>query len=691
MCKTAKCTIAVATCAFLACLLVSSASAAPAWLGPTDLSSFNAFAGDPTVAADQEGDLVAVWDQQVVNGGLQVAASVRPAGGGWQPPVVISGADGGGGPVVAVDPRGDATAVWLDDVGRVYASVRPAGGGWSAPVDLDDEEQNLSTLDPDPHVAVDANGDAVAVWANDEDGDESVLAAERPAGGAWEPAVTLDSGEYRVANPRVAVDPQGDVTAVWTSTNSKSAHTFVWAAVRPAGGPWQTPVDLSDSGQSAADPQVAVDPHGNTTAVWDLFAGTSNVVQAATRPVGGSWQTQVDLSAGFTSNYPAQPEVAVDAQGDATAVWDLYDGSSYITQAAARPAGGSWQAPVVLSSTGSHLQSFPEVAVDPNGDATAVWSLDDGGTFTVQATVRSVGGSWQTPVDLSRPGVTTSQEPQVTTDPQGNLTAVWQFFDGDNEIVQADGYDAAGPQLQALSIPTGGTAGIPVPFSVSPLDVWSPVASTNWNFGDGQTATDDTVTHTYANPGIYTVRISSADTLSNTTSTTVNITIAAAPTQTTLAPTLANVALTRVSQAHRRWREGAKEAMIARKAKRAPVGTSFSFTVNENARVSFVFTQTVSGREASGKCQQPTKPNHMHPRCNRTITRGTLTYTADAGAHQLAFEGQIKNDRLPLGAYKLKITAASTTTGARSRTQTLRFAIVTAATAEKTARVKAGT
>ena len=60
MCKTAKCTIAGAACAFLACLLlVSSAWAAPAWLGPTDLSSFNASAGDPTVAADQEGDLVA--------------------------------------------------------------------------------------------------------------------------------------------------------------------------------------------------------------------------------------------------------------------------------------------------------------------------------------------------------------------------------------------------------------------------------------------------------------------------------------------------------------------------------------------------------------------------------------------------------------------------------------------------------
>ncbi len=138
--------------------------------------------------------------------------------------------------MVAVDPQGDATVVLSMAKESRVRVARPAGGGWSAPVELDDEVNGtLSTLDPDPHVAVDANGDAVAVWANDEDGDESVLAAVRPAGGAWEPAVTLDSGEYAVANPRVAVDPQGDVTAVWTSTSSRSAHTFVWAAVRASG------------------------------------------------------------------------------------------------------------------------------------------------------------------------------------------------------------------------------------------------------------------------------------------------------------------------------------------------------------------------------------------------------------------------------------------------------------------------
>ena len=51
------------------------------------------------------------------------------------------------------------------------------------------------------------------------------------------------------------------------------------------------------------------------------------------------------------------------------------------------------------------------------------------------------------------------------------------------------------------------------------------------------------------------------------------------------------------------------------------------------------------------------QPSDVHPGGNRSITRGTVRFGADAGAHQLVFEGQLKNDRLPLGADTLKIIA----------------------------------
>jgi head-tail adaptor len=662
----------------LACLLLvcGSASAAPAWLTPVDLSLVNAFAADPSVAGDAQGDMTAMWDQEI-DGKSEVMASAHPVGGGWQPPIAVSMADAGGeAPVVAVDAQGDTTAVW-SVVNGVQAAVRPAGGAWGTPVDLS------GTGGSDPDVVIDAQGDATAVWVVGG----GMQAAVRPAGGIWGAPVDLDSGELSVANPRLAVDPQGDVTAVWTSLSSISANNITRAATRSAGGVWQTSVDLSDTSKNAFGPQVTIDPQGDATAVWDLTdpISHSNVVQASVRQAGGAWQTPVDISAGFTTHFPADPQVAVDPQGDTTAIWDLQNGttSSFIVQAATRPAGGIWQTPADVS-TGSQGSSFPELAVDPKGDATAVWDLYDGTSYTVQTALRPAGGAWQTPLDISA-GSQDPVIPVVAVDPQGDATEVSQINNGVNFVVQAAGYDTAGPQLRALSIPPSGTVGVPVPFSVSPLDAWSPVASTNWSFGDDQSAIAQTVTHTYNQPGSYTISVSSSDTLANATTTTATIAIAPAPVGPTgPAPPVTKKqpsppTLTHVSQTHRRWREQDKTATLAnnQKHRRAPVGTTFGFTLNETARVSFAFTQTGSGPKLSGKCQPPTKHNHHQPRCQRTLNRATLTDTTKAGRHTLAFQGHISNHkRLPLGTFTLKITATNTTTRQRSHTQTLLFAIV---------------
>ena len=77
--------------------------------------------------------------------------------------------------------------------------------------------------------------------------------------------------------------------------------------------------------------------------------------------------------------------------------------------------------------------------------------------------------------------------------------------------MQAAGYDFAGPQLRGLSIQATGTAGRPVSFGVSPLDVFSGVSSTRWSFGDGQSASGTAVSHTYANAGTYHASVTATD------------------------------------------------------------------------------------------------------------------------------------------------------------------------------------
>jgi hypothetical protein len=57
--------------------------------------------------------------------------------------------------------------------------------------------------------------------------------------------------------------------------------------------------------------------------------------------------------------------------------------------------------------------------------------------------------------------------------------------------------------------------------------------------------------------------------------------------------------LTGVHESNRRWREGLKLARTTRRkhARGLPVGTTFSYTLNEPASVTLTFTQPRSGRK----------------------------------------------------------------------------------------------
>jgi PKD domain len=510
----------------LALFAAQPAQAAPAWLAPVDLSEAGQNAEEPHVAFDSQGDALAVW-RRFDGSNYIIQAATRLGGGSWQAPVDLSEkGESASEPQVAFDSQGDALAVWIRSNGSneiIQAASRPAGGSWQAPVDLSEKGESAS----EPQVAFDSQGDAFAVWQRSNGSNEIIQAASRPAGGSWQAPVDVSEAGENAADPQLAIDPQGNALALWRHSNG--SNFVIQAASRPASGSWQTPVDLSQEGESAFQPQVAFDSQGDALAVWVRSNGSVYIVQAAIRPAGGSWQTPEDLSeAGQNAE---APQIAVDPQGDALAVWERSNGSVKIIQSAIRPAGGSWQAPNDLSEGGEEAYN-PQVALDPQGDALAVWERFDGSNYIVQAAIRPAGGSWQAPRDLSEAGHKASL-PHLAFDPQGDALAVWERSNGSNQIVQAGAYDAAGPQLNGLSIPSAGTVGQPVSFSVSPLDVFSALGTTSWSFGDGDSASGTSVTHSYAAPGAYQVALTGEDALGNTSSSSGSIAISPAAATTT--------------------------------------------------------------------------------------------------------------------------------------------------------------
>jgi hypothetical protein len=651
----------------LGLLAVPSANAAPGWLAPANLVEEAGSVGRLRIAVDAQGDAMAVWQSE--DGKLEgdvssydARTAFRPAGGAWQAPEMLSPyGQSAEEASVAFDAHGDAFAVWEaysssvpegDAHFSIQAAFRPAGGTWQAPVDLSPVEAPGSVH---PSLAVDAQGDEMVTWNRAEGpGGGPVQAVFRPAGGAWQAPVDVTQGNEWGDFSQVSFDKQGNALAMWQGDGLQSAF-------RPAGGTWQPPAIVGSELVGGSD--FAVDGRGDAVAVWDSWTEgflSHRVVQAAFKSAGGEWQTPVDLSGeprGEDWRWEPYygPQVAIDEQGDAVAVWTNGERETLSTF---KPSGGAWQAPVDISSPGAS-DGDAQVAFDGLGDAFAVWSNG----ITVHSALKPAGGSWQSPNDLTGEG-SMYNSPQVAFDGLGDALVVW----GNNRnTIRGSTYVVAGPALNDISIPTEGTTGQPLSFSVSPFDVWSIPEETSWSFGDGASASGTSVTHTYTTAGTYEVTLHSADTLGNVTSTTGKVTIAsapampAAPTPTPAVPTIA---------------AADQSASILSYTGKRPVGITFSVALNEQATVSFSFLQRSIGRMVSDKCVATTSRNADREACKRGTVAGVFSFAGQSGTNTVVFDGRIPHSKkLKPGRYTLVITATNAA-GQHSIPRSLSFTIV---------------
>lgn len=587
------------------------------------------------IAVEPDGTAIAVWRRGAGSGEVTVQSSVRPAGGTWQAPIDISapGLDGSAtldravlGPQLALDARGNAVAVWQRSNGTslvVQAAERPAGGAWKAPVVIS-APGGAGEDAGSPRVAIDPLGSAVAVWHRRDPVTQRsrVQSAVRPAGGSWQPPVAVSALGVDATGARLAIDARGAALALWTGRTDQQSTTGLQSAVRGIDGIWQAPQDIPGSGATATF-DIAVAPSGEALVLWDRLPLQPQVL-AALRPADGSWQTPVGLSTtGFA------PTVAVDAGANATAVWGVDGG----VVSATRPAGGDWTPAVSIDATAG--ASIPNVVVDRRGDAIAAWANDARPGAMVR---RRVAGAWQETIRLSTDGRSPAT-PELALDPNGNALAAWS--DAVAGVVTAAGFDGAAPELRAVTVPATAGAGRAVSFSASPFDVWSAPSAASWSFGDGATAIGNRVAHAYANLGRRTVDVTTTDALGNATTTTNAIVVN---------PSVLGLRVT--PYAFRRSRPG-----------------SIGFRLAVASSVRFDAERAGVGRRVGGRCVSPTAANRRRAVCTRYARAGSFTRSRPAGRSRFKVPVRIAGRRLKAGRYRMSATpSAASLAGAPSRT-----------------------
>ena len=156
----------------------------------------------------------------------------------------------------------------------------------------------------------------------------------------WESSGTiLNTGPGSVNSPSIAMDNNGDSIAVWVQHDGANDSIY---ADHYAAGAWETAIAIETGTGAASSPHVAMDRNGNGVAVWQQYDGTYDSIYA-NRYTAGAWGTAKLIE--NDSGEAGWSEVAMSSNGDAMAVWLQNVSGSYFSVYAARFSGGSGEWP----------------------------------------------------------------------------------------------------------------------------------------------------------------------------------------------------------------------------------------------------------------------------------------------------------------------------------------------------------
>ncbi len=438
--------------------------------------------------------------------------------------------------------------------------------------------------------------------------------------------------------------------------------------ITPAG----TVTEFSTGIPAEEDPDaIAVGPDGN---LWFTEGGHYSV--SLKKYFGGAVGriTPTGVITQFSTGI--SPEARPDgiAQGP--------DGNMWFTEGAGRigritPAGA-----ITEFSKGITLGAELEgIATGADGN---LWFVEYGGNRIGRITTSGTVTEFST-------GISASSPRSIAAGPDGNLWFAQLEASASSSPAEV-GSIVSGAAPALVTAPTfsgGSVAGVPQQCSGALWSTWAglqPVSSLfaldgyRWMVDGAPAASGQTYTPSTASVG-HTLSCSVTVTYAlqevTASATSAAVTVLAPPAASPLSKLTPPVppVLSGARQLASTWRVGSKLASISRK-RRPPVGTVFSFTLSEPARVIFTFTQPAAGREVKGRCVAMTHGNRHRRACTRSIKRGTMSVAGHAGLDRVRFQGRLNRSRkLGLGSYTVTIVAVNTA-GQRSHASTLHFTII---------------
>ena len=292
--------------------------------------------------------------------------------------------------------------------------------------------------------AVDPGGQVWAVWAAD-DGRDAELFYSRWDGREWAPAQLVHaSPDAWESGPSLAFAPGGTPWLAWTSATSQTSDVYL---SRWLGSRWSDPQAMpKGSALEADEPALAVAPDGTLWLAWVGFDGVDDEIYV-TRWDGRAWSPAWQVSADDDEQalYDRQPRLAAGPDGTLWLVWtghqDGVDDEIYYS----RWTGTRWTPEALVSTDDDALDVGPALAFDAGGRPWVAWKaqVDDGSEPRLRILVShwdTARAAWTPEALASSPLASDVDEtlPALALAGDGRLHLAWRATtpDGEEALVE---------------------------------------------------------------------------------------------------------------------------------------------------------------------------------------------------------------------------------------------------------------
>jgi hypothetical protein len=266
--------------------------------------------------------------------------------------------------MVLTEPNGNAIVRWLDNSGALYALRYETGTGW-APFDL----LERSDVNPGPAerfvFGMDHSGNIIAAW-REWDGKRWWIHVSRfDTATGWGDPEIIDTGDKGdSSDPDIIMIPAGNAIMRWQENTNQGVNYYARMYVPGAG--WGAVAQLPEGIGTWYKPAVCA----NGNAIFPYKTDVTNEIYARHYDAVGGWgvDERIDMGTGTASG----AAIGMDSSGNATIVWTEDDGAQRNTYARRFEVGVGW-GPAQVNAEDS---GYSGIEMDASANAVIVRRVD---------------------------------------------------------------------------------------------------------------------------------------------------------------------------------------------------------------------------------------------------------------------------------------------------------------------------